>query len=228
MQVISKSIVHGHRQVDITVKIRLVMLVSVDAMHLLSLPNEILIYMAELFNQEWEIYTLSLVCRRLVFFDCALYRHNIRYSRGSALHWAARYGRMNTAIKVLEAYGWLEGLSPRYKSYIDLSSINGGPTALSIAVQHRNLEIARLLLSAGADPNTQSQPGESLCCCAAKNGHLESLKLLSEQGARFGADDAVGSELLPLLLAAHGRHYAVTAYIWDALQLSSRIGFENE
>lgn len=111
---------------------------------------------------------------------------------------------------------------------MNISSTNDGPTALSIAVQHENLEIAKLLLSAGANPNTKSHLGESLCCWAARNGHLESVKLLREQGAHFGPEDTTESQLLPLLLAARGRHYAVARYIWDNLKLNSKIAFEND
>lgn len=198
-------------------------------MHLLKLPNEILIYMAESLDQEEEIFFLSLACRRLEFLlGYVLYQHNIRYSGSSALLWAARHGRIETATRILETCRWREGVSPKLESCLNSSSLNNGPTALSIAVQHGNLELVKLLLSAGADPNTRSQPGESLFTWAARNGKLESIKLLREHGARFGAEHSAESHLLPLLRAAHGKHYAVAAYLWDALELHSTIGFQNE
>ena len=161
------------------------------------------------------------MCKRLRFLlNSTLYQHNIRYSESSALHWAARCGRIETLRKVLDV-----PVSRKVLSCVDSKS---GQTALSTAAQQRHLEIVKLLLSVGADPNTPTRSGESLFCWAAKYGHLEPIKLLQQHGAWVGVGTETESRLLPLLWAACGRHYHVAAFLRNALQLDLWIESANK
>ncbi|KAK2882643.1 hypothetical protein FQN49_000155 [Arthroderma sp. PD_2] len=70
------------------------------------------------------------------------------------------------------------------------ASFNGGVTALQAAVRSRNLELVKLLLILGADPNAPGAvvSGKSALETARLFRDFEMLRLLLEEGARFPAD----------------------------------------
>lgn len=75
---------------------------------------------------------------------------------------------------------------------------NCNDTAISLATVHKRLEIAELLLDAGAKPNTGN--GSSLCFAIHYNFHEFALKLLDK-----GADvNKIYNEVSPLCMAAKG------------------------
>jgi len=60
-------------------------------------------------------------------------------------------------------------------------------TALCTAAAYNQLETARLLLEAGADPDRAISGGTTPLMIAASNGHMEVLRLLLERGAALDA-----------------------------------------
>eukprot|EP00300_Choanocystis_sp_HF-7_P026411 c2956_g1_i2.p2 GENE.c2956_g1_i2~~c2956_g1_i2.p2 ORF type:complete len:118 (-),score=13.86 c2956_g1_i2:590-943(-) len=69
-----------------------------------------------------------------------------------------------------------------------------GHTALHIAVQSLELEIARVLIESGANPNTADNQGATPVHIAAKHGFLEVLELLTASGATINTPDIVGPQ----------------------------------
>ena len=50
-----------------------------------------------------------------------------------------------------------------------------------LAVSHGRLDLAELLLTAGADVNVQDEDGSTALMCASEHGHVELVKLLLSQ-----------------------------------------------
>ena len=50
-----------------------------------------------------------------------------------------------------------------------------------LAVSHGRLDLAELLLVAGADVNVQDEDGSTALMCASEHGHVELVKLLLNQ-----------------------------------------------
>jgi ankyrin repeat protein len=62
-------------------------------------------------------------------------------------------------------------------------------TALTRAAHFGHLEVARLLLDAGANPSLENSNGDTPLMDAAEHGHLEVLRLLLARGASLGASN---------------------------------------
>ncbi len=72
-----------------------------------------------------------------------------------------------------------------------------GQTALHWAVNNDNVEISRLLLQFGADPNAYSDNGQPVLFYPLLRHHQELIKLLSDKGAnREFAQDYIQAKLL--------------------------------
>ena len=84
----------------------------------------------------------------------------------------------------------------------------GAETPLYMAVEMRQLEAVRLLLSRGADTNLKSSDGASALDTAAADGRLDIVTLLVESGARVNGR----GESNPLLSALCGCHLEVARY----------------
>jgi ankyrin repeat protein len=88
--------------------------------------------------------------------------------------------------------------------------------ALAMASQYGHLEIVRLLLDAGEDPNRFNPVGghshSTPLHQAAGNGHLDVVKLLVERGARLDVKDIVFGGT-PAGWAAHAGKKEVDAYL---------------
>ena len=67
-----------------------------------------------------------------------------------------------------------------------------GCTPLSWAAQEGRLEIAKLLVQGGADPNEVDERGSSPLCMAALNGNEAIARLLLDEGAEVDAQDDFG------------------------------------
>ena len=50
-----------------------------------------------------------------------------------------------------------------------------------LAVSHGRLDLAQLLLDAGADVNVQDEDGSTALMCASEHGHVELVQLLLSQ-----------------------------------------------
>ncbi|MBL8821790.1 MAG: ankyrin repeat domain-containing protein [Planctomycetia bacterium] len=93
--------------------------------------------------------------------------------------------------------------------------------ALALAAQLGHLEIVKLLLDAGEDPNRYNPEGFHSHATplhhAALAGHLDVVKLLVERGARLDICDTL-YDSAPLGWAKHGKQAATVAYLDNYLQ----------
>jgi hypothetical protein len=87
--------------------------------------------------------------------------------------------------------------------------------AFALAAQHGHIEIVRLLLDAGEDPNRFTPGGHSHATPlhqAALAGHLDVVRLLVERGARLDIPDVLFGGT-PLGWAEYGKQTAVAEYL---------------
>lgn len=85
-------------------------------------------------------------------------------------------------------------------------------TPLSVAASHGQLEIARLLLQRGADPDLASAENETPLRFAAYHGDLAMCQLLIDAGADLNkADNRHG--WTPLRMASYKGHHQVAQYL---------------
>jgi 26S proteasome non-ATPase regulatory subunit 10 len=90
------------------------------------------------------------------------------------------------------------------EGYVDVSDPEGWSPLIS-AASCGHEAIARLLLDAGARPDTATQQGRTALHYAASKGHLAIAKLLLQAGASPQASDVTGA--LPLHRAASQGHW---------------------
>ncbi len=97
---------------------------------------------------------------------------------------------------------------------VDMMSLDGGSTPLLNAVMYNNIEMARTLLEAGANPNmaTEDEFQKTPLSDAASNGYVEMVRLLIENGADPGS---FSNNWNPLDSAAQFGHTDVVAYLLD-------------
>lgn len=90
---------------------------------------------------------------------------------------------------------------------VDLTARNEhGDTALHIAAGQRDaVEIATLLVHAGADVNALGNGRATPLHCAAHNGQLDVVRVLLDHGALGGVEDEAGATALQLAEGNHNR-----------------------
>ena len=82
-----------------------------------------------------------------------------------------------------------------------------GQTALMLAVSHGRLDLAELLLTAGADVNVQDEDGSTALMCASEHGHVELVKLLLTQpNCDVNITDSV-------CITSTRRHFSMLQYV---------------
>src|SRR6266487_6102015 len=117
-------------------------------MPLLDLSAELLLFIAEILESKGDLNAFSQTNRRLYsLLNNYLYRHNVRECNGSALIWAAQYGREGTARRLLE-----EGADIETTTYC-------GHTILSCAAYNGKEKVVKLLLKKGANVMAKNENG---------------------------------------------------------------------
>ena len=168
-------------------------------MSLLSLPNELLLFIAENLTSERDISAFTQTNLRLhTLLNVYLYCYNTQWGGSSALLWAAKHGQKTTAQKSLDS----------------AADIQTNPScvrkALFLAVNHGHEAVVELLLAEdGVDLNSKDNNGWTLLSWAAWRGHEAVVKLLL---AKDGIDpNSKGSFCgwTPLICAAMYGHEAV-------------------
>jgi hypothetical protein len=105
----------------------------------------------------------------------------------TCLHLAAKNGHIDCLRYLLDSC----------RCDVDEAETTSGRTALHFSVSNRrspqtSLQVAKLLLERGADPNRQSEEGWTSLHVAASNGHARCLKRLLEHGADIHLSDSQG------------------------------------
>ncbi|GFG19250.1 ankyrin repeat protein [Aspergillus udagawae] len=130
-------------------------------MSLLTLPSELLLYIAASLPCAKDILSFVLVSRTTsALLLSSLYRFNIQYQNSSALHWAARHGKLHVAEVMLRHY------QP------DVNAVYHTCTPLVYA--HESVSIVKALLAhPEISVNYQNKQGQCALWCAALQGFTE-------------------------------------------------------
>ena len=118
----------------------------------------------------------------------------------TALHWAVHHGHAPTVRLLLDKNADANAVT-RYDIHV-----------LSIACAANNDEIVKLLLAAGAKPNTALPGGETPMMTAARTGNAKSIAHLIQHGATLDATERNGQTAL-MWAAAKGHINAVESLI---------------
>lgn len=182
-------------------------------MSLLVLPNELLFEIAGLLRHQGHVYVLARSCRRLYYLlKKYLLQHNVRYSKGSALIWAAKNDRRNLARRLLRLGAEVDtrgkplrnGTALHYAAaaghlgMVELLVKNGGyaevcgangykPLLLALLARHE--EIAIFLFSKMGDPDSQiaGKVGYTSLHAACLRQLPKSARVFLESGANVNA-----------------------------------------
>jgi hypothetical protein len=142
------------------------------------------------------------------------------------------------AVERLVAAGANVNATERSRYDPQISADVGSQPCLMVAVQNGHLEIARLLLDAGADINRWDGVGESALTAAVYTGNRPTAEMLLDRGAdleRMGMGGtplfnavAGGNEDLVRLLLDRGARVDATTYSGDTpLKTALRYGSQN-
>jgi hypothetical protein len=128
---------------------------------------------------------------------------------------ARTLAKRGASIDSLPAVAGL-GLLPEASRLLPASSSEERHSALALAAQHGHVEIVRLLLDAGEDPNRYNPPGNhghsTPMHQAAFYGHKEVVQLLVERRARLDLKDTI-YQGTPLGWAEHAGRIEIENYL---------------
>ncbi|KAA8648465.1 hypothetical protein EYZ11_007693 [Aspergillus tanneri] len=195
---------------------------------LLYLPNEIIYKIADQLPSR-DVNSLCQTTRPLYqYLIRHLYRRNIVESHSTALFWAATHGYTSLAQALLEENADIhttggsltESESDFQARYARLSAhvqslvgrgdddLDKLSTPLIIASAVGHVEIVDLFLHHGADPNTVNGAGRSAMDIAARNGHMETMRVLLRYGARgcHNSSSSASTSYDTIHVAAGGGH----------------------
>lgn len=142
-------------------------------MHLLDLPNEILLLIAKSSDYSWDISCFSQAnCRLHSLLDGLAYQHDQRHHDSSLLVWAAKNGVVSIARKMLD-----NGAYP-------LRCHDGEHTAMSLAVMNGHASVLELFLERNIPlPRTDFlDPDYDALTEAVHEGHAAVVRLIIEHG----------------------------------------------
>ena len=118
----------------------------------------------------------------------------------TALHWAAYYGNLEMAQRLLRAEA-------------DPDTVNDyGSTPLGEAAVKGDLEMIALLLDAGADVESPNPEGQTALMAVARTGNVEAARLLIENGASINAAEGWGGQTA-LHWAAARKHPEMVSFL---------------
>lgn len=184
-------------------------------MSILDLPNELLDFISECLGSESDINAFAQVNHHLYrLLNQYLYRHNVQQSGSSALVWAAKVGQEETAKKLLgeitkgqNMVDFLmkplcEAAENGHSGLVLLLLENGADlnatskickygNALQSACSgmRDNTDMARLLISRGANVNQEGGFFGNALQAAVESGHEQIAKLLLENGSKVDAEE---------------------------------------
>ncbi|KAK8788592.1 hypothetical protein V5799_021639 [Amblyomma americanum] len=96
---------------------------------------------------------------------------------------------------------------------VNTKAIQNGQTALMLAASHGRLEMIKLLLDAGAEPNVQDNDGSTALMCAAEHGYIEIVRaLLAHPDTEVSLADNDGSTALTIAMEAGHKDTALLIY----------------
>ncbi|MFP4470154.1 MAG: ankyrin repeat domain-containing protein [Bacteroidales bacterium] len=128
------------------------------------------------------------------------------------------YGRKDmTLINYSIRYGQADILERLLKDGADPDKPSGGKTPLMYAVQHREPEMAGLLLRMGANPDGRARKGYTPLMFAAKTNKLEFVKLFIEHGAQAQLEN--DNEFTALDLANLANYPEVATYLVKVIEM---------
>ena len=134
-----------------------------------AMPNELLQKIATELDRLGDLYSLSLVNRRLYqVLNGAIYQRNVQSGGNSGWFWAAACGNVDSVQKFL-----VQGVDP--------DAIDGaGRTAISLAAEHGQIQTLKLLCESQEKPSTQRCDifGRNALWWATYGGHTETVQFL--------------------------------------------------
>nr|XP_037287714.1 uncharacterized protein LOC119180690 [Rhipicephalus microplus] len=96
---------------------------------------------------------------------------------------------------------------------VNTKAMQNGQTALMLAASHGRLEMIKLLLDAGAEPNVQDNDGSTALMCAAEHGYIEIVRvLLAHPDTEVCLTDNDGSTALTIAMEAGHKDTALLIY----------------
>lgn len=201
-------------------------------MPFLSLPNEVLLLIAEgLSCDQRALNALAQTSRRTFqLLNSYLYIYNIQYSHASALNWAATNGVLATARRAIQLGAPVEKeaedftramrnkarqiniLAPPYEDVLFHPDRRAHPIMRAAWLDH--VDVVRLLIEHGVDPDYQNAAGNTPLALAAFFGYINLVHLLLENGANATLKD-VYQNRSPLTHAAAGEHAEILGALLD-------------
>lgn len=158
-------------------------------MPLLSLPNELLLIIAENLRFAKDALSLLLTNRFLASLLTPHLHHRATqpHSGLNALQWAASRGHKEL-IKLLVLHKHFDINAP--------DALLGQPPLHHSINPRVSFSVPKLLVDLGADVNYRTVSGRDALHVAIRNGHHETAQMLVEHGARLDTLDASGHTLL--------------------------------
>ncbi|XP_029835050.2 uncharacterized protein LOC8040981 isoform X1 [Ixodes scapularis] len=96
---------------------------------------------------------------------------------------------------------------------VNTKATQNGQTALMLAASHGRLEMVKLLLDAGSEPNVQDNDGSTALMCAAEHGYIEIVRaLLAHPDTEVCLADNDGSTALTIAMEAGHKDTALLIY----------------